>query len=486
MPAIRGPENTGRDRSRPSPHVVLSLAIEHLQLLEELDAGIVVTDAAGIVVRWNCHAERILGLTADLAIGRPWTAILSVIRGEDIAADRVRAAAMQPGGWHGRTQLRIGDDHSVWVQAHVQALVVSPADEQPGIAAIFWLDPQPNLDDGEDDPACLPYHDLLNSSTEALFLIDLQGTIVEASGPGAAVFGASPAEVVGRSLTSHIPGWTDAARRSAFSEIVRAGSIVREAVIARASGEPRPVELIATLVSPVDAGLALVRLHDLAEVRQFSSVLKSLTDLAGLARSTWDVEAVAARALEIVSVVWRADISIVAVASTGTVRYEVGTGASDTARTRLAAIATSEAGLAGQLPKIDSPLDVDLVREGVETGLAEQVRAYGCKSLRATPLWFGDRRVGTLLLFWTGPAPTSLDSHELELVARLIGIAIGNTELRGEMRRETELRTSLEAPARLGTIAVNQMTDGIVTTDANRVVTTVNPAAERLYGFRAE
>jgi PAS domain S-box-containing protein len=466
--------------------VVLSLAIEQLQLLEELDAGIVVMDAAGIVVRWNRHAERILGLTADLAIGRPWTGLLSVVRGENVAAARVRAAAMQPGGWHGRTQLRIGSDHSVWVQAHVQVFMVSPDDEQPGVAAIFWPDPQPDLDGGEDDPARFPYHDLLKSSTEALYLIDLEGTIVEASEAGAAAFGASAAEVVGRSLTSHIPGWTDAARRSALNELARAGSIVREAVIARESGEPRPVELITTLVSPAEAGLALVRLHDMAQVRQFSSVLKSLTDLAGLARSTWDSEAVAARALEIVSGVWRADISIVTLASTGTVRYEVGTRASESARTRLAAIATSESALVGQLSQIESPLDVDLSREGVEKGLAERLKAHGCQSLRATPLLFGDHRVGALMLFWTGPSPDSLDSHELELVARLIGIAIGNTELRGEMRRETELRTSLEAPARLGAIAVNQMTDGIVTTDANRIVTTVNPAAERLYGFRAE
>jgi PAS domain S-box-containing protein len=54
------------------------------------------------------------------------------------------------------------------------------------------------------------------------------------------------------------------------------------------------------------------------------------------------------------------------------------------------------------------------------------------------------------------------------------------------MRRETELRTSLEGPARIGAVVVNQMTDAIVTTDVDRLVSAVNPAAEALYGIRAE
>ena len=61
------------------------MAVEDLQLLEQLDTGIVVIDGAGIVVRWNAHAQRILGLSADAAIGRPWVELLTVVRGTDIA-----------------------------------------------------------------------------------------------------------------------------------------------------------------------------------------------------------------------------------------------------------------------------------------------------------------------------------------------------------------------------------------------------------------
>jgi sensor histidine kinase regulating citrate/malate metabolism len=66
--------------------VVQSLAVEDLQLFEQLEAGIVIIDGAGVVVRWNAHARRTLAVAADRA--------------------EVRAAAMQPGVWHDWTQIR--------------------------------------------------------------------------------------------------------------------------------------------------------------------------------------------------------------------------------------------------------------------------------------------------------------------------------------------------------------------------------------------
>ena len=46
--------------------------------------------------------------------------------------------------------------------------------------------------------------------------------------------------------------------------------------------------------------------------------------------------------------------------------------------------------------------------------------------------------------------------------------------------------TPPDREARIGSIVVNQMTDAIVTTDAERRIMAVNPAAERQYGFSAE
>ena len=444
-------------------------------------------DEAGVIVRWNGHAHRILGVAAEEAIGKPWTELVTVVRGEDVAGHAVRAAALGSGGWHGRIQLRLGQDDPIWVQAHVQTMKPPSPDERPGMVALFWPTPDSSDSDAQ-APARLPYADLLRGSPEALFLTDLDATVIEASEAGAALFGLSAAEFVGQSLTSHMPGWTEAATESITTELLKAGAVVREAILgspASPQGKPRPVEVIASLVSPTKGGLVLVRFHDLTEVRQFDAVLRSLDDLAGLARSTMDVEAVAARVVEIVAGVWGADISIVAVASTNTVRYEAGPEISESARASLAATATQPS-QTGLVTAIDAQLDVDISRDQVEPELAERLRAYGCRCLRATPLRFGDRTVGAMLLFWIGAAPQSDDRHQSELVARLVGIAIGNAELRSQARRDTELRTSLEGMARIGAIVVDQMTDAIVTSDAARLVTAVNPAAERLYGFQAE
>jgi PAS domain S-box-containing protein len=462
------------------------LAVEDLQLFERLEAGIVVTDGAGIVVRWNAHARRLLGLSAKAAVGQPLTELLSVMSGADIAGPEVRAAAKQPGGWHGLTQLRLAAAGDVWVRAHVQVIRLSPTDDRPAQVALLWPDPGPIAEGGAGGPAQLPYSDLLRRSPEALFLIGLDAGIVDASDAGAALFQTMRAEIIGKSIASYIPGLTPASLDGARKELLRAGSILREAVIKRPTGESNSVELIITLASPIKAGLALVRIRDLTEVRQFDAVLRSLDDLATMARTTWEMDAVVDRAIEIATAVCHTDIAMVAVTSSGAIRYAAGSAVSKSACAHLAAVASGEPRSPGQLPEIDGPLQIDLAQDSVEPALAEHLRAYGCRNLRATPLWFGDRQVGGLFLFWIGPAPEDHDFHQLEIVGRLVGIAIGNVELRNERLQEARRRTSLEVPARLGAIVVNQMTDGILTTDAQRNVTAVNPAAERLYGFRAE
>ncbi|MGA3057500.1 MAG: PAS domain S-box protein, partial [Candidatus Limnocylindrales bacterium] len=124
---------------------------QDLQLLEQLEAGIAMMDAAGIVVRWNAHAERILGRAAGDALGRRWTEIVSVVRGDDITGHKVRVAAARPGGWRGLTNLRVGKDTDVWVRAHVLSFLVSPGDEKPALVVIFWPHKGPDATAIHDD-----------------------------------------------------------------------------------------------------------------------------------------------------------------------------------------------------------------------------------------------------------------------------------------------------------------------------------------------
>src|SRR5450759_5055603 len=132
----------GPSRSR-RKRVVQALASEDVRLLDQLEAGIVVMDGAGVVVRWNANAERILGVPATDAVGRPWADILAVVRGGNVAGHQVRLIATLPTGWHGPIQLRMRDGREVWVKANVQSLKLVPGDEKAGVVAVFWADTAP-------------------------------------------------------------------------------------------------------------------------------------------------------------------------------------------------------------------------------------------------------------------------------------------------------------------------------------------------------
>ena len=128
-------------------------------MIDQLEAGIVVIDATGVVARWSAHAERILGVPAADAIGRPWAELVVVVRGCNVAGHTVRDTATLPVGWHGSIELRVSNGQPVWVNAHVQSLKLSPNDKEAGVVAVFWADTTPAGDVDNDHPAPLPYLD---------------------------------------------------------------------------------------------------------------------------------------------------------------------------------------------------------------------------------------------------------------------------------------------------------------------------------------
>ncbi|HEX7590856.1 MAG TPA: response regulator [Candidatus Limnocylindrales bacterium] len=119
------------------------MAFEDTQLLDQLEAGIVIIDQAGLVVRWNDHASRILRITAPEALGHPWRELVRVVGGDSFAAGDVRSAAAKPGGWQGTLQLETSNA-TAWVRAQVQALRLSGDGEPTGLMAILWPAPGPS------------------------------------------------------------------------------------------------------------------------------------------------------------------------------------------------------------------------------------------------------------------------------------------------------------------------------------------------------
>ncbi len=465
--------------------MVQSLAVEDLQLLEQLEAGIVVMDGAGVVVRWNAHAERILGLPATQAIGARWADLLSVVRGGEVAGREVRVATMKPGGWHGVALLRLTNGGEVRVRAHVQAYKLAPTDGQPGVAAIFWPDPTPSAPVAQTDASEPPYRDLFRRSPEALLLTDLEGTVIDTNDAAAGIFGVNRDEMIGHSYLGSLENWKSEDTEAARNEAIAGGSIVREVALRRPAGDTVRVEMIGTIAAPTERGYVLVRVRDLTQTRAREQMLRDLGTLARLSDEPLSVEQVARRALEIVSEDWTAASAIAVLQTDEGFSVVAGPNTTEAIRATLIGLDPAASPLARRIKEADRPFEIAL-DDASAPEWAERGRALGMRTLRATPLWFGDRTIGAIVAMWPGDPEMLFDAVGLEQLGRFAGLAIGNSELRETMRRDAASRATLENLARTGGVVLSQITEAIVTTDSANVVTAVNPASEQLYGFRSE
>jgi PAS domain S-box-containing protein len=456
------------------------VADEDLRLLEQLEAGIVVVDPAGLVVYWNGNAERILGLSAAEAVGRPWTESVVLLHGGMSTGREIRAQARRAIGWDGLVRIRIRDGRNVWVRGHLQA-----SQEAGGWSAVFWAADGLAEDSGRGQAVDLPYHELFRVSSEALFLTDLDSVVVDATEAGAAMLGASVTELVGKTLASRVDGWTQADTEAAREEALTGGSLTRAALVTPFSGEPFRAELIATIVSPTPAGFALVRIRDVDRAHKIGEMMRTLGGLARLTEEPEDTREIARQALEMTTAAWHADASVLVVDGPNGFAIVGGPQASETLRATFGGIDPARSDLARYGREKDAPFEIDLEAETPATAWADRVRVLGYRIVRGSPIRFGERYMGVLAHLWNERPPIPFDAPRHEMAGALTGMAVGNADLRTRIHQETELRTTLEGSARIGGAVVAQATDAIVATDRDDKITAVNPAAERLYGFTA-
>jgi PAS domain S-box-containing protein len=341
------------------------------QLLGQLEAGLVVVDASGLVVHWNDRAELLLGRAAEDALGRRWQDCVALLRGGIATPTKMRAAVGQPGGWNGQLRTRVAPGRVLAFQAHIQPVRLDDGAEQ-GTMAFFWPIP-------ESDSAVLALQ-----TREAQMLRDLAGLPTNSNHP--------------------------------------------------------------TQVQPI-----------------------------------------AEHALQEIASAWETDMSVVVMEGPSAGGLVVaGPHTSEAASARFAGLGTASSRLTGQTMEIASPVEVDLSSETPTPAIAERVRALGCRTMRATPIRFGGKSIGTLILLWTATPHSPFDPDCLEMVGDLVGAAVGSAALHIKMGHESDLRARIEGSARIGGVVLAQMTEAILTTDKGGSITTVNPAAEQQYGFRAE
>jgi PAS domain S-box-containing protein len=465
--------------------VVQGLLDQDLQLFERLEAGIVLVDAAGIVVRWNSNAERILGLATDDALGRPWTEFMTVVRDDGIGGHEVRLNAGKAGSWHGLTMLRVGEGEEVCVRALVQPYLASPTDDRPGTAAVFWAEVS-EVGRTSPTPAGLPYRDLFRRSSEALLLVDMDGLVADANEAAAELIGWQREEMVGHSLLPALKGWTTVDTQSAQHELEKAGSIVRELTVSRRDGIRIQVEATCTMVAPTDGGFALIRLRDLTTTHLQTKMLREMGSLARITGEPMEIAAVARQVVAVVAEGLHADASIIVLQGREGFTVVAGPETSEAIRASFSGLDPADSPLAHRIREAEKPFEIDLDGERGKSVWAERIRALGLCELRATPLWFAEDRIGAIVLLWNSEPDRSFDTGLLEQLGRHAGLVIGNAGLRDAARRDSAVRAALEGAARVGGVVLAQIADAIAATDGDGRITALNPAAESMYGLRAD
>lgn len=113
------------------------------------------------------------------------------------------------------------------------------------------------------------------------------------------------------------------------------------------------------------------------------------------------------------------------------------------------------------------------------------------RSAIAVPLMMGEETLGVLILYHR--QIDRFTQHQLELVqatAKQIAVAINNAQLYNLIRDQAErlgdmLRTQHVETSRSQAM-LEAVADGVLVTDANRVITLFNPSAEQILGLRRE
>ncbi len=208
-------------------------------------------------------------------------------------------------------------------------------------------------------------------------------------------------------------------------------------------------------------------------------------EIALLGRSELSVAAVAQQAIDIVAATWHADAAVLGLRRGDELGLYASAGTPRALLDSLSHLGPEESPLARRIREAAAPFAVNLA-DAFPGEPIDRTVLGGLQVLWSTPLWFADERIGAVVLLWSAGPSGSLESARLEQTGRFVGLALGNAQLDQEIRRDAAHRAVIEGSARIGAVVMAQMPEGIVTVSRQGRLTAVNPAAERIYGLRAE
>ncbi len=198
-------------------------------VIAALPEGIILQDRDGIIRASNASAERILGLTLDQMMARaPLDPRWRIIREDgslapsysQLAAITLRTALPQVNEIMGVVR---PDNTLTWVSVNTEP-VFMPGEDEPYAVVISLFDiTEQKLDEAAVRGSEARLRAIVETAAEGIITLDEQGTIESYNRAAARIFGYSPDEVVGRSVSALMPDLQQAWREGLPDEIAPAG-----------------------------------------------------------------------------------------------------------------------------------------------------------------------------------------------------------------------------------------------------------------------
>ncbi|MBX3444328.1 MAG: response regulator [Planctomyces sp.] len=277
-------------------------------MIEQWPGAAIAVDGEGRIAVWNSAAEHRLGRCADDAVGRQWTDILipvaplqlptrdSMDCEDEQPPVSVRAIAIEAGGGRTEVVLKAAALDAVSDAWPLTVLVVEP------VEAVHDADPRPFDEDLGRESGPADFHDrrrweserarsaaIVNSTSDAIIVRDLDGVITDWNPGAEAVYGYTAGEAIGQRGSLIVPQPLDD-EVPALAEALRLGQRLEhfESVRRHKDGELIDVSITVSPLLDMDGqliGAATIE-RDISRVKQREAELRRAKHLAETAQQT--------------------------------------------------------------------------------------------------------------------------------------------------------------------------------------------------------